>query len=480
MSKKNKNQYKEWQPLSEVVSNGFNRLSSNIRLSIVYRISLNYMGIFFRSAFSILLFFIVSYAVIETGFLWNKGSEATKMITQLITINEEQLTRNNSGIIYDELTKLSHEGIGVLLTNKTSNQQIYNHLIVEDNFENILFNYIDNKRRIIFEYNDSFISTEGTLYEIYYQFDLTQEGNKLLIYIILLSIFLFIETSRIPGMGKKGTERVLSPIAEMSYTANRLSASNLSERINVAGTKNELKDLAMIINNMLDRIEISYDSQKQFVSDASHELRTPIAVIQGYANLLDRWGKTDKEVMEESIEAIKNESIEMQALVEKLLFLARHDKKTLHLEKEVFDIGELIEDMVRDTKLIVKNREVIGDDIDNINLYGDKQAIKQGIRVFIDNAVKYTPDNGTITISCKREGTLCVITVSDTGMGMSAEDLNNIFNRFYRSEMVRNEKITGHGLGLSIAKLIILGHEGKINVRSKIGEGSSFIISFPI
>ncbi|MDD3921508.1 MAG: HAMP domain-containing sensor histidine kinase, partial [Eubacteriales bacterium] len=145
---------------------------------------------------------------------------------------------------------------------------------------------------------------------------------------------------------------VLKPISDMTEAAATLSANNLSNRINIAGTKNELKDLATVINSMLDRIERSYNSQKQFVSDASHELRTPIAVIQGYASMLERWGKTDKDVLDEGITAILQETASMKELVERLLFLARHDKKTLMLEMEIFDPAEIMSAVLRDARLL--------------------------------------------------------------------------------------------------------------------------------
>jgi signal transduction histidine kinase len=161
----------------------------------------------------------------------------------------------------------------------------------------------------------------------------------------------------------------------MSAQANRLTVNNLkSERLNVEGTKNELKDLANVINAMLDRIETSYESQKQFVSDASHELRTPIAVIQGYINMLNRWGSSNPEVLAESIEAIQNESKSMQDLVEKLLFLSRHDKKTLKLTKKRFNMRRLIEDMVKETKLVAANRVISNPVMEDVIVYGDKQG----------------------------------------------------------------------------------------------------------
>jgi signal transduction histidine kinase len=280
--------------------------------------------------------------------------------------------------------------------------------------------------------------------------------------------------------GKRSDIKLLEPIRVMSATANRLTVNNLhSERLNVEGTKNELKDLASVINAMLNRIETSYESQKQFVSDASHELRTPIAVIQGYINMLNRWGSSNEEVLQESIEAIQNEARSMQDLVEKLLFLSRHDKKTLKLTKKRFNMRPLVEDMVKETKLVAGNRIINHPVMEDVIVYGDKQSLKQAIRIFIDNAVKYTKDGDEITIQCQKINEDCVITVSDTGIGMTRKDIDHIFNRFYRSDHVRNQNISGHGLGLSLAKLIILAHTGKIKVRSQFKKGSSFIITIP-
>ncbi len=140
---------------------------------------------------------------------------------------------------------------------------------------------------------------------------------------------------------------------------------------------------------------------------------------------------------------------------------------------------QVVEEMVKETKLVTTNRNIVCDKLMDVIVYGDKQALKQAIRVFIDNAVKYTSDGDTITISLENDDEDCVISVADTGIGMTRKDVENIFERFYRSDQVRNEKIYGHGLGLSIAKLIILGHTGKIKVRSQLTKGTTFIITLP-
>lgn len=275
-------------------------------------------------------------------------------------------------------------------------------------------------------------------------------------------------------------KKVLKPISDMADAAAALSANNLSNRISIEGTKNELKDLAVVINLMLDRIERSYNSQKQFVSDASHELRTPIAVIQGYASMLERWGKTDKEVLDEGIAAISQETTAMKELVERLLFLARHDKKTLMLEMEVFDPTEIMSSVHRDAKLLSPAHQFELKLDGNMTVNGDKGMLKQLMRILLDNAIKYTPPGGRIILTMGREGEECVLSVTDTGAGISAQELPRIFDRFYRSEKARKAQSSGHGLGLSIARIIVVAHGGKLHVRSKEGAGSTFSVRLPV
>ncbi len=305
----------------------------------------------------------------------------------------------------------------------------------------VSYNYQDNHRVIIKKERTCVYG--GKTYQLYFQFDITesiQNMHRFFLFFILLYIALIMFVGK---FGQHGIEKLLQPLRSMSVTANRLTVNNLhSERLNVAGTKNELRELAGTMNAMLDRLECSYESQKQFVSDASHELRTPIAVIQGYANLLARWGKEDKEILEESIDAIMKEANSMKELVE-------------------------------------KHRRIEAPVLEDVMVYGDEQALKQAIRVFIDNAIKYTADGDTIRISCKNQEGTCIIIIEDTGIGMKKEEIKQIFERFYRADSVRNGGVEGHRLGLSIVKLIILKHVGTIRVRSQFEKGSKFTIVLP-
>lgn len=374
------------------------------------------------------------------------------------------------------------QGLSVRIIQPDTKEVIYDDIKTEKEWD---FRYefsMDTGRLkdiILIKYKKDF-TADGIKYQADFKYDMTESYFNLLSVawkVMLLYLALVFVVIR---KGKRKDVKLFEPVRIMSATANRLTVNNLhSERLNVEGTKNELKDLASVINAMLDRIETSYESQKQFISDASHELRTPIAVIQGYINMLNRWGSTNEEVLQESIEAIQNEARSMQDLVEKLLFLSRHDKKTLKLTKRRFNMKPLVEDMVKETKLVAGSRIIENPILEDVIVYGDKQALKQAIRIFIDNAVKYTKEGDTITILCQKVNDECVITVSDTGIGMTKKDIDNIFNRFYRSDHVRNQNISGHGLGLSLAKLIILAHTGKIKVRSQFKKGSSFIITLP-
>ncbi|MDD4439070.1 MAG: HAMP domain-containing sensor histidine kinase [Tissierellia bacterium] len=273
--------------------------------------------------------------------------------------------------------------------------------------------------------------------------------------------------------------KLIVPIKNMTEITKTITVNNINTRLDVKGTEDELKELSETFNEMMDRIEGGYKTQQQFVSDASHELRTPIAVIKGYVNMLDRWGKDDKAVLEESIEAIKNETENMQDLIEKLLFIARSDRSTLNFTKEDFRIRTVLNEIEKETKMIDSTHKLYFKFYDDATVYGDKMRIKQAVRILLDNAMKYTPRGEYIMVSGFIQDDYYVIKVEDTGAGIQKNELNKIFDRLYRAEQSRSKQISGHGLGLSIAKIIVLGHKGKIRVKSTPGKGSEFNLLFP-
>ena len=195
--------------------------------------------------------------------------------------------------------------------------------------------------------------------------------------------------------------------------------------------------------------------------------------------MLERWGKTDKEILDEGIAAISQEAASMKELVERLLFLARHDKKTLMLEMEVFDPLEVMSELHREAKMLSTAHEFALEPAENALINGDKGMIKQLMRVLVDNAIKYTPEGGKITLGMRKEGRQCILSVTDTGSGIAPENLTRVFDRFFRCDEARKAQSSGHGLGLSIARIIAVAHGGKIRVRSKVDVGTTFSVLLP-
>ncbi len=277
------------------------------------------------------------------------------------------------------------------------------------------------------------------------------------------------------------SRKFLKPITEITETAEKISISDLNLRINVPEADDEIRMLALTFNDMIKRLENSFENQRQFISDASHELRTPISVIQGYANLISRWGKSDPDVLNESIASIKSETKYMSDMVNQMLYLARGEKNEKKVVRTVFSLNELLNDVSRDI-------EVMADDVDfsysekgDFYVYGDENLIKQLVYIFLENASKYgREENKRISLRLEEntEGDP-TIEIEDNGMGIAEEDIPHIFERFYRGDKSRNKEIPGTGLGLSIAKWIADIHNGKIDVKSMPGEGTVFKITFP-
>lgn len=273
---------------------------------------------------------------------------------------------------------------------------------------------------------------------------------------------------------------MLKPVNNIRTTAERISVEDLSQRIPIDGPDDELKELSITFNSMIDRLESSFKSQIQFVSDASHELRTPISVIQGYASLMNRWGKTDPFVLQESIDSIISETEHMSELVKKLLFLARSDRKTVNVKKEHIILNDVVSDIVKDIEVMETGKEIVFERGEDVHIFADSDLIKQLVWIYAENAIKYTKDNGKITFRIYKDEKYGYFDIEDNGIGIDESDLKNIFDRFYRADKSRNKDIPGTGLGLSIAKWIIENNNGEIEVKSKIGEGSVFINKFPL
>jgi signal transduction histidine kinase len=230
----------------------------------------------------------------------------------------------------------------------------------------------------------------------------------------------------------------------------------------------------------MDRVNQAYSAQMRFVSDASHELRTPIAVIQGYASLLDRWGKSDPEALQESIDAIRSEAQAMERLVEQLLFLARGDNDSQPVKMEQIDLTDLAGEVLREEEMIHPERTFLprwGED--PVSIHADPGLMKQVLRILMDNSLKYSPEESRVYLRVSRTGNYIRVTVQDEGMGIPPEGIPHIFERFYRTDQSRDRKTGGTGLGLSIAKWIVERHSGWFEVVSRLDVGTRITAVLP-
>ena len=238
----------------------------------------------------------------------------------------------------------------------------------------------------------------------------------------------------------------------------------------------ELAGLETAVNKLMTRMRDSYRQQARFVSDASHELRTPIAVIKGYADLLDRWGKTDEKILEESIEAIKSESDSMQHLVEQLLFLARGDSGRTTLNVTDFDVTEVMKEVCEESAMIDQAHTYLFEGEEPVPASGDVSLIKQATRILIENASKYTPEGGEIKLRSLNVNGHPAFSVQDSGIGISESDIPHIFDRFYRADDSRSKQTGGSGLGLAIAKWIVERHGGHFEIISRKDIGTRITV----
>ncbi|PWU70145.1 HAMP domain-containing sensor histidine kinase [Gracilibacillus dipsosauri] len=245
---------------------------------------------------------------------------------------------------------------------------------------------------------------------------------------------------------------------------------------NLHSTKDELGEMQLSYNKMIDRIYENIEKQERFVSDASHELKTPLSVITSYTELLQRRGKDRPELWEEATNAILSEAERMKQLTEQMLLLAKNQEQE-NIRFELVDISSIIRSIIRSLSVAYDREIILYTDQVNTEISADKQKIYQAIYILVDNACKYSDSD--IHLQVKEGPTELTISVKDFGEGLSKEDQQHIFDRFYRVDKARSRKSGGTGLGLAICHSIIQAHGGTITIESELNEGSTFTIHLP-
>lgn len=277
------------------------------------------------------------------------------------------------------------------------------------------------------------------------------------------------------------SRRALAPVDEITRAAQLVSEHNLSGRLVIPRAADELQRLAVTFNQMLGRLEAGFNRITEFTADASHELRTPVALVRTTAELSLRRPRDDAEYRE-ALGQILDESKRMTILIESLMTLARVDSGAETLNFEAIDVTRLVRDACVRSEPLAQSKQIqfecaIPDE--SILVNSDANALQRLFLILIDNAIKYTPAAGRVRVGVENDADNVVVKIQDTGIGVSNEDLPFIFERFYRADKARSREAAGAGLGLSIARWIADAHRASIRVESIPGEGSIFEVRIP-
>jgi signal transduction histidine kinase len=282
------------------------------------------------------------------------------------------------------------------------------------------------------------------------------------------------------GVGWVIAGRVLRPIGRITSVARDIQATDLSRRIELAGPDDELKQLADTFDAMLARLDAAFAAQRQFVADASHELRNPLAIIRTNVDVALADPDADPQDLRHTITVVKRAGDRMSRLVDDLLALARRQEPTL--EHERVDLGAAVAEASDDFLVPAEARGIVLDRAiaPEVVVIGDRDALKRAVANLLENAVRLAPASTRIKLATGSEGGRAWIAVADEGPGIAAEDQQHVFDRFWRADKARSRADGGTGLGLAIVRQIAESHGGHVRLHSKVGVGSTFVIWLPI
>jgi heavy metal sensor kinase len=278
------------------------------------------------------------------------------------------------------------------------------------------------------------------------------------------------------------SRKAVAPVGEIARAAQSISEHELSKRLPVPQTGDELQSLSETLNEMFGRLERAFKRVTQFTADASHELRTPVALMRTRTEVALRKPRSEGEYRE-TIVRIHQELERTSTLIENLMTLARADSGNEALQVDSTNLNEVLLEISEPARLLAQGKSIQYEQrlpVTSLYVNGNAPSLRRLLLILIDNAVKYTPREGRISVVLDASDSAAVTEIRDSGLGISPSDLPHIFERFYRADESRSRESGGAGLGLSIAKWIVEAHQGKISVASKVGEGSVFRVQIPL
>ncbi len=447
-----------------------------LRQKINFSTTFLFIGLFVLINLSI--YFVFSYLILE-GEKEQAEAEAEKIVDgineSLGTIKTDELLRAYvpiDGMI--QIVSSEHKPLSLVIT--PSEKELINREV--QFFEKEIRQKITYKDNTYLFQSIPIIGTDGQVVNLQMMKNIQNAVNNLAILRIVLLSVTIIAMIPLVISSRLLSNVITNPITSLIETMTEIRKKGRFKRIQLESrSKDELYEMGETFNHMMDLLEANFEKQDQFVANASHELRTPLTVIESYASLMKRRGLQEPDIFHESIEAIHSEAVRMKDMVEQLLLLAKHNEEwTIHFEQ--IDLGEHVKQTIKAFESAYHREIHFYQQKDGIIALSDHQKLKQLIYIILDNAKKYSEDVITVEVGQKEGNPF--IQIADKGLGIPKEDLNKVFDRFYRVDKARSRKMGGTGLGLSLAKEIADAMHARLMIDSVEGLGTTVKIVLPL
>ncbi|MBH5317450.1 histidine kinase [Paenibacillus sp. GSMTC-2017] len=433
---------------------------------------------------------VVQFVFVEKWMMKQEEQEIERDMKELLNLllaKEVAFEKENYALIRTQLERInvrngmiriiSDEGNPIIVAADNMSDEWVSRKITDENSKNIL--QIEDEM-IVMRRSITIFNFQGTVEVV----RSIAEVERLIMAFYRIMVISSIVVIIISGLGGRLLARgLMKPLQSMNETIRKVKQNGLKERMSPGLANDDISSLKIMFNEMMDQVERSFHQQKQFVEDASHELRTPIAIIEGHLALLRRWGKNDPKVLEESLQISMTELVRLKKLVEDLLTLSRAEKlNSVRVEEYCSDPMEVISEAV-------KKRAVVHPDFhfkleleyfQLITLRISDMQLEQIIQILLDNAIKYSGNSKNIVILTSRSNGDAILTIKDYGIGISEQDLPFVWDRFYRADKSRNGSSEGYGLGLSIAKQLAVSLQGDVRLMNNPEGGTSALLVLPI
>ncbi|MGN8644781.1 HAMP domain-containing sensor histidine kinase [Gracilibacillus sp. HCP3S3_G5_1] len=441
----------------------------------------------FLSGFMVLVILVINSAIYMLYEERVSDNEMNRVKADAESIMEAIVQSTTVDIEQDELLKAFLPANGIIRIIDENGNPIH-HVSREDQFYNWPFSYTQSEQtRIARDQNKTpyvqvsapIIWEDGSIVTLQVSEALYSMDNSL--NTLRLVLFLTAGVMLVPALlaGYFLSRYITNPVQSLTLEMKENPKNGKWEKLTINRKNNdEISDMQLAYNEMIDRIEENRKKQERFVSDASHELRTPISVIKSYAELLIRRGKDKPEIFDEATDAILSESDRMQHLTEQMLILAKNEDQENIIFEQV-NISQIIRDVVRSLSTAYQREIKLYQDTDqDTTISADQRKIHQAIYILVDNACKYSED--IVIVRIQENQQQLIIDVIDKGEGLSEKDQEHIFDRFYRVDKARSRKAGGTGLGLAICHQIVTAHGGSIAIKSQVNHGSTFTLQLPV